>query len=335
MKSISGFVIVLALAINISAYQPQTPLIKNVFRGGTHLEGPHFAKDESALYWVDISEQKAYRLDIDTGNITSRYIEYGPVSLIIRVKDYPKLVVVSARSELYFLPWDAPGGDKALRLLTAVDIGLPDNRVNDGKADAKGRLWFGTMGMEVNGVIDKDQGTLYSISEHNFMHPQEKVRPVSISNGIAWTPDNKFMFYIDSPTRNIDAFDFDLESGTIRNRRVLFSFQANNVTGVPDGMTIDRDGNLWVACYDGGKVIKVDPRAGKLMEHHKIPATKVTSLTWGGYDYSTLYVTTSSLGLNPLQKTQEPEAGSLFAIEFTGSRGNPENQLVFANADKY
>ncbi|CAH2095369.1 unnamed protein product [Euphydryas editha] len=333
MKSIILTVFLVTTAV--TSLRSTTPLIKNVYRGGEHFEGPHFAKDEGALYWVDISQQKVYRLNVDTGNVTKRDIGYGPVSLVVRVRDHPQLLLLSARSELYFLSWNATEGDSSLRLLSAVDIGLPDNRINDGKVDTKGRLWFGTMGNEVNDRVEKDQGTLYMLTENNYINPETKVRPVSISNGIAWTADNKFMFYIDSPTRNVDVFDFDLETGSIKNRRVLFSFQANNVTGVPDGMTIDRDGNLWVACYGGGMVIKIDSRAGKLMEQHKLPASQVSSVMWGGYDYSTLYVTTSSRGLNPAQKAQEPEAGSLFAIYYTGSTGFPENQFVFANADKY
>ncbi|PZC76950.1 hypothetical protein B5X24_HaOG203994 [Helicoverpa armigera] len=332
--SVREFVLSLFL-VNCLAYRAPAPLIKTVQRGGTHFEGPHWSTAENALYWVDIHDQKVYRFDAETANITSKSIGYGPVSLVVTVKDYPKLVLIGVRTELYFLPWDAPEGDSSLRLLSAVDLGLPDNRCNDGKVDAKGRLWFGTMGKEVNNNVDKDQATLYMMDEHNYLDPMEKVRPVSISNGIAWTADNKFMFYIDTPTRNIDVFDFDLEEGCIRNRRTLFSFQANNVTGSPDGMTIDSDGNLWVACFDGWKVIKIDSRAGKLLEQHRLPAAKVTSVMWGGHDLSTLFVTTSKVGLSQAELNTQPDAGSLFAIEGTGSKGLPENQFIFANAADY
>ncbi|XP_041982841.1 regucalcin-like [Aricia agestis] len=328
--------VLLCAAIEIFAGgRGTTPLIKNVQKGGVHFEGPHWAEDENALYWVDIQAQKTYRLDWASGNITSKTIEYGPVSLVVRVKDYPKLLLISARSELYFMPWDGPEGDSSLRLLSVVDLGLPDNRFNDGKVDAKGRLWAGTMGKETDGEVDLDQGSLYLVTQENHLHPKVVLKPVSVSNGIAWTADNKYMFYIDTPTRNIDVFNFDLETGSIRNRRTLFSFQANNITGLPDGMTIDTDGNLWIACFNGGQVIKIDSRAGKLLEQHKLPASKVTSVMWGGSDYSTLFVTTSKVGLNSIQLTQEPEAGSLYAIENTGCKGLPQNQFVFTNADKY
>ncbi|XP_059051803.1 regucalcin-like isoform X1 [Achroia grisella] len=326
---------ILTVLTNTNAYRSSAPLIKNIFRGDGHLEGPHWSIEENALYFVDITGQKVHRLDGQTGNITTKYIGYGPVSLVVTVKNNPKLILVSSRSELYFLPWDSESGDQSLRLLSVVDLGLPNNRINDGKVDAKGRLWFGTIGNEVAGVVDRDKATLYMLDEHNYANPENKVRPVSVSNGIAWTSDNKYMFYIDSPTRNVDVFDFNLNTGNLRNRRTLFSFNANNVTGVPDGMTIDTDGNLWVACYKGGKVIKIDSRAGKLLEQHKIEASQVSSVMWGGPELSTLFVTTSRRDLTPAQLAQEPEAGSLFAIQGTGSRGFPENQYLFADADKY
>ncbi|XP_004931346.1 regucalcin [Bombyx mori] len=330
-----GLILIVVFFFKITAFRSSTPLIKNVHRGGIHYEGPHWSTSENALYWVDIHGQQILKLDAASGNVTSRAIGYGPVSLAVTVKDNPKLLLISVRSELYLMPWDAPAGDSALRLLSVVDLGLPDNRCNDGKVDANGRLWFGTMGKEVGNDVDKDQATLYMLDEGNYLHPSHKVRPVSVSNGIAWTSDNTFMFYIDTPTGNIDVFNFDLEEGTIRNRRTLFSFKANNVTGMPDGMTIDDEGNLWVACFNGGKVIKIDSRAGKLLEQHKLPAQKVTSVMWGGHDLSTLFVTTSRVGLTPVEQAQQPEAGSLFAIEGTGSKGLPENQFVFTDAANY
>ncbi|XP_053615421.1 regucalcin-like [Plodia interpunctella] len=331
-----AFAILCLFAVkNIWAYQTNTPLIKNVFRGGEHLEGPSWSTTENALYFVDISGQKVHRLDGFLGNVTTRNISYGPVSLVVPVANFPKLVLVSSKRSLFFLPWNSADGDKSLSLLSTVDYGNPENRINDGKVDARGRLWFGTMGKEDHSGVDLDRGSMYMLDEHNYANPEIKVRPVSISNGIAWTSDNKYMFYVDSPTRNIDVFDFDLETATLRNRRTLFSFKANNVSGVPDGMTIDSDENLWVACYGGGKVIKIDSRAAKLMEQHKIEASQVTSVMWGGKDLSTLYVTTSRRDLTPAQLAQEPEAGSLFAIQGAGAKGLPQYHLKFADATKY
>ncbi|KAL4702693.1 hypothetical protein ACJJTC_011558 [Scirpophaga incertulas] len=328
-------VLTVLLAVNNASARRSTPLIKNVHSGGIHFEGPHWSVAENALYWVDISGQRVYRMDGETGEVTFRQVAYGPVSLVVTVKNYPNIILLTVRSEVYLMDWNASPGDAALRQLSAVDVGLPDNRCNDGKVDAKGRLWFGTIGREVDSVLTEDMASLYLLDKNNFRQPEVKVRPVSVSNGLAWTKDNKFMFYIDTPTRNIDVFDFELDTGILHNRRTLFSFQANNVTGLPDGMTIDTDDNLWVACYNGGKVIKIDSRAGKLLEQHTLQVSKVSSVMFGGHDLSTLYVTTSKRDLTAAEIAQQPEAGSLFAIEGTGSKGRAEHQFVFPGADTY
>ncbi|CAG9793282.1 unnamed protein product [Diatraea saccharalis] len=205
------------LVISVAARSMWCIFIFQVY-SGVFLEGPHWSRSENALYWVDILAQKLLRMD-ETGNVTSRNIGYGPPSLVVSVKDYPKMLLVTVRSGVYLLNWDAEPGDNALRLLSVVDVGLPDNRCNDGKVDANGRLFFGTIGKEVGSFLDKDKASLYMIDEYNYQNPEIKVRPVSVSNGIAWTSDSKFMFYIDTPTRNIDVFDFNLESGTIRKYR--------------------------------------------------------------------------------------------------------------------
>ncbi|GBP60669.1 Regucalcin [Eumeta japonica] len=321
--------------IGVEAYKGDMPLIKNVWQGGTHSEGPHWSAAENALYWVDISAQKVHRLDPTTGDVATREITYGPVSPVVTVAETPGVLLICVRTELYFMHWDSTDGDSSLRLLSVLDLGLPNNRCNDGKVDAKGRLWIGTMGKEVKGEVDLDQGSLYVVTEKNYLNPLVKVRPVSVSNGIAWTRNSKFMFYIDTPSRNIDVFDFNLDIGGIRNRRTLFNFASNNVTGLPDGMTIDTEGNLWVACFNGGKVIKIDSRSGKLLEQHKLPVEKVTSVAWGGPEMSTLYVTTSKVDLTTAELAKQPEAGSVFAIEGTGAKGLPPNEFRYSNAETY
>ncbi|XP_037962670.2 regucalcin [Plutella xylostella] len=331
---ISTKLVLVVVALCHSAYGSNSPLIKKIHGPGVHYEGPHWSPTESSLYWVDIKGQQVHRLDGSTGNVTTRSIGYGPVTPVVSVKDSPGYLVLCVRTELYLVRWKTFVDDGALRLLGVMDLGLPDNRCNDGKADARGRLWVGTMGKEEKDV-DPDQGALYMVDQDNHADPEVKVRPVSVSNGLAWTRSNKYMFYIDTPTRNIDVFDFDLDTGMIRNRRTIFSFESNNVTGLPDGMTIDTDGNLWIACFNGGKVIKVNSVSGKLIEQHKIPASKVTSVMFGGPELSILYITTSRVGLSATQLAQQPEAGSLFAIQGTGAKGYPENQFVFPGAERY
>nr|CAD7451411.1 unnamed protein product [Timema bartmani]CAD7464760.1 unnamed protein product [Timema tahoe] len=179
-------------------------------------------------------------------------------------------------------------------------------------------MWAGTMGPEPTvGNTVPYQGAFYSLD--TYSHDAEPhILNVSISNGLAWNAAGDVLYWIDTPTLNVYAFDFDVDSAEISNQRSVFNFTANNVTGFPDGMTIDSDGNLWVACFSGGQVINVDPRTSRLLQTVKIPAERVTSAMFGGPQLDTLFVTTSRFGLTDDQLLQQPLAGSVFAVTGLG-----------------
>ncbi|KAG8224918.1 hypothetical protein J437_LFUL006277 [Ladona fulva] len=154
--------------------------------------------------------------------------------------------------------WDGENIEGVLegRTLVTVDSDKPDNRFNDGKADPKGRLWAGTMGPEPEvGVVTPKQGSLFTFktSVNGIVSAVTHLREIDISNGLAWSSDNSTMYYIDTGKRAVFGFNFNIEEGEISRRRVILDFESNNITGSPDGMTIDRDGNLWVACFGGSQ----------------------------------------------------------------------------------
>lgn len=180
------------------------------------------------------------------------------------------------------------------------------------------------MGYEnASGVMPND-GSLYLINQNNLRNPEVKIAPVNISNGLTWNKPNDKFFYIDSPTRQIKKYDYDSKTGAISNEVVLFDLKNHpELGGVPDGMTIDKDDNLWVALYNGGSVIKINSINGKLLQVIAIPAQCVTSVAWGGHKLETLYVTTSRYSLSNEEKLKQPAAGSLFAIKHLDTEGVP------------
>ncbi|RZF39123.1 hypothetical protein LSTR_LSTR013858 [Laodelphax striatellus] len=269
-----------------------------------HGEGPHWDAHNQVLYFVDISGNTVHRLNPSTNVHTS-------ITLKKTVK--PDLDGVSTTFQVF--------------VKESVDNDRPKNRFNDAKADPWGRLWTGTMGEENPiGNVQLNQGRLYRWSMVKCrLEPQ--LSPVSISNGIAWTNDMKFMYYADSPTRRIDAFDYDGRS--IRNRRIIFDFIINNVPGNPDGMTIDRWNNLWIACWGGSRVIQVDPQRSQLLKTILMPVERVTSVTFGGALLDTLYVTSMRTGLNQTQLRAQPMAGTTFAVTNLGTRGTINNPAQF------
>jgi len=178
----------------------------------------------------------------------------------------------------------------------------PDNRFNDGKCDPKGRLWAGT----ISTVKKQGDATLYRLDTD--LELTEQFPNVTNSNGLCWTKDGGTFYYIDTPSKAVRAFDYDLESGHISNERI--AIDTADLEGSPDGMTIDENNNVWIAFCRGGCVRCFDPKSGEILETVELPISGATSCAFGGEDFETLYITTGSFG-NP----EEPEAGHLFAVK--------------------
>jgi len=213
---------------------------------------------------------------------------------------------------LQMMDWDGRSTEPtSLTNMFSVEPDRPANRFNDGKCDANGRLWAGTMN-------DNDPvANLYRVT--NTI--QQVQTGIGISNGIAWNRTNTLMYYIDTPTGKVDVFDFNNSEGQISNRRTVYDFSRVGERGSPDGMNIDANGNLWVACWGGTQIIQVDANTGQKMRSIDMPAQNITSIAFGGPNLDVMYVTSASDGLSDVQKAQQPAAGSLFQITNVGARG--------------
>lgn len=198
---------------------------------------------------------------------------------------------------------------------------LPGNRFNDGKCDPCGRFVAGTM--STSG--ERNQGSLYVIE------PDWTTRriygPVSVSNGLAWSEDGTTFYYNDSPSRCVRAFAYDCATGEISDERIIARVPDNG--GVPDGMTIDNDGNLWVCLWGGGAVECWDPRRSKRLTRIELGVSKPTSCTFGGKNFDRLYVTSASIGLSADELAREPHAGCVFELE-VGVQGRAPQPFAFS-----
>ncbi|XP_049949061.1 regucalcin-like [Schistocerca serialis cubense] len=288
-------------------------------------EGPHWDADKKVLYFVDIGGNRVHKYDPATRTLKSLTLE--GVHFIIPVKGKADKFVINMGRNVVLMTWDGVSSEPAaLEVIATVqdEDGSRDNKINDAKVDAAGTLWAGTLGPIVNNEITPEKGILFNLAKDRST--KTHVTKISISNGFAWSPDNKTMYYIDSATGKIDAFDFDITESKIGNRRTVFNFKENGVEGLPDGQTIDTDGNLWVACFGGKQVIQVDPRRGKLLRRVEIPALNVTSVAWGGAGLDELFVTTGSIGMD--QPDELPMAGCTFRVTGLGARGLPAQSVV-------
>lgn len=203
-----------------------------------------------------------------------------------------------------------PGADGP-RMFASVEADDPTTRMNDGKCDRAGRFWAGTMQRDAR----TGGGTVYRLDGSG--HVETMITGVTISNGLAWSPDDEVLYYIDSPKQGVDTFAFDAVTGTIAARRRAFDIPPS--AGLPDGMTIDAEGCLWVALWGGAAVHRYTPD-GELRQIVEVPVAQVTSCAFGGPDLTDLYITTASHGLDDPARRAQPQAGGLYRCR-PGTRG--------------
>ncbi|XP_045157472.2 regucalcin-like [Mercenaria mercenaria] len=279
-------------------------------------EGPHWDGESHTLLYVDIIDGSLHRWSATTG-LDEKHTFDTFCSLVVPCRKGGYLI--SLGKSICHFDWDT----KKVIILHTVDEGL-DTRINDGKCDASGRLWFGTMTMQnAQGERELYKGSLYSLEVDGTVRKHKG--EITVSNGLAWSADNRTMYYIDSHPRKVFAYDFDLSSGTLSNARVAIDFddETKQLEGFPDGMTIDVNGKLWVACFHGGKVVQLDPVTGNTITSIEVPVNRPTSCCFGGTNYDDLFITCSRYSLPEEELKQTPLAGSVFRATGLGTKGTP------------
>jgi sugar lactone lactonase YvrE len=270
-------------------------------------EGPFWDDTKEELYFVDITNKEIKIFNPDSKSIKTIQFNQEISAVFL---DHQSELIVAARDGVFAATQD--GVLKAL--LAPIELEDTSIRTNDAKCDATGRMWVGTMAFDFR----PGAAALFSFDSDNL---KEMVSTLTISNGTGWSVDHKLMYFIDSPTKRVDIFDFDLERGELRNRRPFLSLE--DLDAFPDGLTTDEDGGVWVALFGGGEVRRFDSD-GVLTHVVSIPVKQVTSCCFGGGDMSELFITTAQYGMDSDSLTREPLAGSLFRVKttFKGSKSN-------------
>jgi sugar lactone lactonase YvrE len=257
-----------------------------------HGEGPVWDADAGLLRWVDMLAGDV--LSLSPGDGTISRLRVGKVAAALRPRRRGGLVIAVERGFALIDP-----GSSEPRLLPEVWHD-PSARMNDGGCDPRGRFYCGSMAYDGT----PGRGALYRLDPDGAV--QTVLAGVTISNGLAWSRDGTTVFYIDSPTQRVDAFDFDPDTGTFSGRRPVIEIPPEH--GMPDGMTIDADGGLWVALWGGGAVHRYTPR-GRLDAVVDLPVRQVTACAFGGDALDELYITTSRVGV---PDGTQATAGALF-----------------------
>ena len=256
-----------------------------------HGEGPVWYDRWPGLRWVDMLAGDVLELDSRTGEI--RRFPVGTVAAALRPRTDGGVVIALERGFAL--------ADSDFHTITPLPElwSDPGIRMNEGGCDPHGRFYCGSMAYDGT----PGAGTLYRLDRDGTTRPV--LHGVTTSNGLSWSPDGTTAYYADTATQRIDAFDYDPESG-LSHRRTAVRIPAD--TGAPDGLTVDADGNIWVALWHGGAVHRYSP-TGALLDTIHIPAAQVTACTFGGPNLNELYITTSRNGLGD---NAEPAAGAIF-----------------------
>jgi sugar lactone lactonase YvrE len=258
----------------------------------SHGEGPVWS--DGILYWVDLTACRLHAWRSEDGSVRDFQFD-EPVCAVAPLAEGRLFIAFAKRLAFVNL------ADLSCEEICRMEPDLPSNRCNDGKMDPAGRFWVGTMSDDGSVV---GAGSLYRLDEDGQL--TRVLDQLTIPNGMGWSLDHRTMYFIDSPTREIWAFDFNPADSSITNRRTVVRVPEG--LGIPDGMTVGADGTLWVAHWGAGCVCQWCPRSGELLHRIDTGCPHTSSCCFGGKDGRQLFITTSRLGL----PRPTPSSGSLF-----------------------
>ncbi|XP_050501744.1 regucalcin-like isoform X3 [Diabrotica virgifera virgifera] len=295
-------------------------VIEKLVEGFKVAEGPHWDDKKQCLYFVDIIESSICKYVPSTKKLTKAKIGDYNVSLIIPVKDKNNEFVVTLNNSVAVVEWDGESPNvSSVKNLYEVEAGT-NSAINDGKCDKMGRLWAGTIGGSPKTIdeIKPGIGTLYSFS-NNTTTPH--LTKVGISNGMAFDHKRGKMYYIDSLSFKVDQYDFDIIEGKISNMKTIFTI--TNQEYLCDGMTLDADGNIWLAVFGSSKVYQIDAsKPETVLRVVELPAAQITSVAFGGLNLDELYVTSAHFTDRPTGESP----GSVFRVTGLNVKGVPADE---------
>lgn len=269
-------------------------------------EGPIYNSATNVVTWVDITGKRWHQCDFTSGVTTSH--------------DVPKMIgaIVERKNGGYFAAVEEGFADvnKESGYTVVADFLPEPERMNDAKADARGRWWAGSNAID----FTAGQGRLHRVeADRTFT---TVLSGLTLPNGLGWSPDNKKFYFIDTFAGKLWSFDFDLDSGELSNQKVFRDF--DGVQGVPDGLCIANDGTVLVAMWDGSR-IEVISADGAVRDPIMLPVSRPTSCTFGGPAGADLLVTTAALELD---LTKEPMSGKLIAVQGLGLTGKASEKYA-------
>ena len=280
-------------------------------------EGPVWDFEKGTIIWIDILKGEIHEHSpVEKWHrILPVYEMIGSVALCIDGN-----FIAALQSGFAFI--NRSTGE--IKKIADPEAHLPDNRFNEGKCDPAGRFFAGTMSLSKK----KEQGSFYMLKGDGSV--EKKLENLSVPNGMAWTLDHRTFYQIDSPTSEVLSYDYDIKTGNFSNKKIIITIPKKD--GIPDGMTIDSEGMLWIAHWSGWQISRWNPATRQKLGFIPMPVANVTSCTFGGDELNDLYITSAKAGLTENELNEQPLAGALFILKNVGCKG--EKAFVFKAASK-
>jgi len=273
-------------------------------------EGVQWNPKDQSVYWLDIIDAKLFRYQLASQNLQHWSLPERPGCFAF-AKDEPRLLMALASGFAWF---DLNTGE--CEWIAKPEAHIVGNRSNDGRCDRQGRFWMGTI---VDERHSPEQAAGLYCLDHNLQVTQH-LSGLQISNALCWSPDGRWLYHADSPTRTLHRYDFDCDSAQLSNQ---YSLLQTPESVDPDGACVDADGNIWNAQWGGSRVVCYAPD-GRELGRVMTPATQTTCCAFGGEKLDLLFVTSARIGLSNEQLQAQPEAGHLFIYQ-TQATGLEEN----------
>ncbi|MDN3547658.1 SMP-30/gluconolactonase/LRE family protein [Mucilaginibacter aquaedulcis] len=271
-------------------------------------EGPVWDAERHAICWIDILKGEIHEFNVNNASLKTISSNQLIGSIAICEDGH---FLAALKNGLGTIKRDT--GE--INIFSSPEAHLTENRFNDGKCDPAGRFWVGTM----SHLEKPDAGSVYVLDIDGSV--DKKITNTTISNGMAWSPDEQTFYFIDTPTSQVMAYQYDKESGEINSPEPVITILQED--GYPDGMTIDEDGMLWIAHWNGWQISRWNPKTGEKLLKLPLPVANVTSCTFGGDDLNDLYITTARKDIPEAELLNQPLAGALFVWKNCGYKGMP------------
>lgn len=275
-------------------------------------ESPLWDERERALWWVDSANPAIWRYDPGTGLIRRHPMPEEVGCIVLREQGGLCAAIGTGFALVDFEPFRLQG-------IASPEAGMPFNRLNDGCCDRAGRFWCGSMNTRGRDVPRESSASLYRLDPDHSWHRMDE--GFTISNGLAFSPDDRTMYFSDTPSRNVYAYDYDLSAGSISNRRIFI--RARDSSALVDGAAVDTEGGYWCAHIFGGAVARYTPD-GRLDRRIELPTRDITCVAWGGDDLDVLYATSARAFLDAAALDRQPHAGAVWEIRNLGHRGHAQ-----------